>query len=262
MDSTLTRYVLGDLPPKDMEALDERSIVDADFAEQVRAAEHDLADTYARGELSADDRARWERGPGASQAGQQQVRIARALQRREAAPRPVPSRTATFTPRWALAAAAIIAVFAGGAYVLRHQRAADPPAVSADGTPAVAPPSSVPAPAAASFVAVTLPIPTRSPSEPPVLVIPAATQQARITFRLEPSEFTTFSVALVDPGTRRVVWRAENLPAESGADGRTLTAQLPAAVLRAGRAIFQIMGVTGSGSELVGMYPLTVHRKT
>jgi hypothetical protein len=93
-------------------------------------------------------------------------------------------------------------------------------------------------------------------------VIPAGVQQARITLRLEPSEFGRFSLALLDMTTKRVVWRADGLAPESRADGRTLTAEVPTELLQTGRAIFQVTGVTQSGSELVGMYPLTIERKT
>jgi hypothetical protein len=95
-----------------------------------------------------------------------------------------------------------------------------------------------------------------------VLVIPPGTRRARITLQLEPSEFTRFSLALLDLGTKRVVWRADHLAAETGPGGRTVTADVPADSLRSGRSIFQLMGVTGNASELVGMYPLTVERKT
>src|SRR4051812_38707507 len=78
-DDTLVRYLLGELSEDQSEALDERSIVDAAFAERLQAIEHDLADAYVRGELSADERRRWERTWGASAAGQDQVRLAEAL---------------------------------------------------------------------------------------------------------------------------------------------------------------------------------------
>jgi len=258
MDSTLTRYLLGDLPQPQMDALDERSIVDAEFAEQLRATGHDLADAYARGELSPEDRAKWERGLGASSEGREQVRIARALWLREQAQPPSATAASGFPTYWALAAAAAIVFAAGSLYVLRNGRERDQPAPSAQSAPA--PGAAAPSPS--SFVAVTLPIPTRSAADPPVLAIPPGTQRARITLRLEPSEFTKFSLALLDLETKRVVWRANNLAAETGTDGRALTADVPADVLRAGRAIFQVMGVTDAGSELVGMYPLTIQRKT
>jgi hypothetical protein len=259
MDSTLTRYLIGDLPQEEIDALDERSIVDAEFAERLRAAEHDLADAYHRGELSADERVKWERGPGASIQGHEQLRLARALQVREQVHRPDAMR-AVSPRRWALAAAAVVAVAAATVYVLRSERPAQRPDASAHVSPTPAAPS-VPAPAI-SFVAVTLPIPTRSVQEPPVLVIPPGTQQVRITLQLEPSEFTRFSVALLDLGTKRVVWRADSLGADTGPRDRTVTADVPADFLRAGRSIFQLMGVTGNESELVGMYPLIVQRKT
>ena len=259
MDSTLTRYLLGNLPLEEMNALDERSIIDAEFAERVRAAEHDLADAYARGELSAEDRLKWERGPGASREGLEQERLARALRLREEESH-AGSTQAASSHRWALAAAAVLAVAMATVYVLRPE--APPGSAVAPGTTTPAPAQPPAAAPISTFVALTLPIPTRRAEEPPVLVIPPGVQQVRITLRLEPSEFTKFSVALLDLNSKRVVWRADDLSPESGSDGRTLTAEVPADVLRSGRAIFQVTGVTESGSELVGMYPLTVERKT
>src|SRR5919112_1008294 len=82
-DATLVRYLLGDLPPGDTEKLDERSVVDAAFADRLRGVEHDLADAYVRGELPDADRRRWERIFGVSDAGRDQLRLAQALAARE-----------------------------------------------------------------------------------------------------------------------------------------------------------------------------------
>src|SRR5262249_50692822 len=47
-------YLLGALPESETERLDELSLTDDGFAEQLRGAENDLVDAYARGELSED----------------------------------------------------------------------------------------------------------------------------------------------------------------------------------------------------------------
>jgi len=47
-------YLVGALPEAETERLDELSLTDDSFAERLRAAENDLVDAYARGELSAD----------------------------------------------------------------------------------------------------------------------------------------------------------------------------------------------------------------
>src|SRR5215470_46098 len=51
-DEMLVRYLVGTTTDEETEALDELSIVDEAFAERLRAAEHDLVDAYASGELS------------------------------------------------------------------------------------------------------------------------------------------------------------------------------------------------------------------
>ena len=50
----LTRYLLGVLPDDEAQRLDELSVVDDGFALRLQAAEHDLVDSYARGELSSE----------------------------------------------------------------------------------------------------------------------------------------------------------------------------------------------------------------
>ena len=47
-------YLLGALPESGTERLDELSLTDDGFVEQLRAAENDLVDAYARGELSSE----------------------------------------------------------------------------------------------------------------------------------------------------------------------------------------------------------------
>jgi hypothetical protein len=53
-DLVLSRYLLGSLPAEEAERLDELSVADDEFALRLDAAENDLVDAYARGELSGD----------------------------------------------------------------------------------------------------------------------------------------------------------------------------------------------------------------
>src|SRR3982751_5173878 len=96
-ENTLVRYLLGHLPEAEADALDERSIVDGEFAERLRAVEHDLADAYVRGELNADDRRRWEERLGASRRGREDVRLATAFAARDRRT----LRASRLVPRWA-----------------------------------------------------------------------------------------------------------------------------------------------------------------
>src|SRR5262245_16757304 len=53
-DRTLQRYLLGALTVEETEQLDELSIVDSEFALRLGAVEHDLVDSYVKGELSGE----------------------------------------------------------------------------------------------------------------------------------------------------------------------------------------------------------------
>jgi hypothetical protein len=50
--ATLVEYLLGCLPERDAELLDESSVADDEFAMRLSAVENDLLDAYVRGELS------------------------------------------------------------------------------------------------------------------------------------------------------------------------------------------------------------------
>ena len=58
-DDAIIQYLLGRLPDKEAERLDELSITDDDFALRLNAAEYDLVDAYVRGELSGDTQQRF-----------------------------------------------------------------------------------------------------------------------------------------------------------------------------------------------------------
>lgn len=53
-NQALFAYILGLLPDGDIDRLDEKTFTDTDFAESVNAAEAELADLYANGELSGE----------------------------------------------------------------------------------------------------------------------------------------------------------------------------------------------------------------
>src|SRR5579864_582702 len=141
-DLLLTQYLLGVLPDKEAERLDELSVSDEEFAWRLEAIENDLVDAYVRGELSAEDTEHFKAFYLSSARRQEKVRFAEGLlelERRTAAPStaespgtisaPQPSRDLTrqsssrlfAMPRlafqWGLTAAALALLVFGG-YVL------------------------------------------------------------------------------------------------------------------------------------------------
>ena len=196
-DEILTRYLLGQLPTEQADALDERSVVDPSFAERLRGVKLDLADAYVRGELSPAERQHWERTFIASRAGQEHIRLAEALaltEPRRSRSAPV-SRAVTSSP-WTqrrmlgLAAAAALALTLSAAYATRRSEP-EPGGFSTAATIGLqpsAPPAAVPTapPPSAAVIALTLAAPTRNQAEPPVLTIPTGAPEVQLTVAPRP----------------------------------------------------------------------------
>lgn len=77
----LTRYVLGGLDERERERLEAGYFEDDDAFEQMLIAEEELTDAYARGELSGEERARFEACYLSSSRGRERVHFSRALAR-------------------------------------------------------------------------------------------------------------------------------------------------------------------------------------
>jgi hypothetical protein len=118
-EEALRGYVLGTLPEDEQAALDEELARDADgaFAE-LEAAEADLLDAHAAGELPAMERRQVEEVYTATPAGRRRLAFAAALRRRAASMAPRRRRTL----RWLPLAAAIAAVAFLGALVAWRDR--------------------------------------------------------------------------------------------------------------------------------------------
>jgi hypothetical protein len=78
-DQIIVQYLLGRLPEKEAEHLDELSITDNHFAGRLNDAENDLVDAYVRGELSAEIRQRFRSFYLSSPKRQEKVRFAETL---------------------------------------------------------------------------------------------------------------------------------------------------------------------------------------
>jgi hypothetical protein len=78
-DDRLTQYILGGLPERERERLEAEYFEDDDAFEQLLIAEEELTDEYVRGELSAEESARFEKNYLSSPRGCERVQFARAL---------------------------------------------------------------------------------------------------------------------------------------------------------------------------------------
>lgn len=85
-EQTIRRYLLDDLPPQERRRLEERLLDDDDdFFEQLQLAEAELADDYVTGEVSEDDRARFDEAFLFSPERHEQLRFAELLREHFAA---------------------------------------------------------------------------------------------------------------------------------------------------------------------------------
>jgi anti-sigma factor RsiW len=118
-DSLIRKYLLGELPENEREAVGRQAIADPEFHERVRDVENDLIDACARGELSPSQSRKVESYLEAS--GQtERLRFARALARRQ------PSRSLQWQGKAAIAAGVCIALWA--VWVAKENRSPRPPA--------------------------------------------------------------------------------------------------------------------------------------
>jgi hypothetical protein len=95
-DQTLVQYLLGSLPEAETERWDELSIADDEFAMRLSAVEYDLADAYARGELSGWTLERFQTFYLSTAKRREKVSFAESLFSiaRQTAPTPAPISTA------------------------------------------------------------------------------------------------------------------------------------------------------------------------
>ena len=145
-DHLLTQYLLRCLSAEETERLDELSIADDDFAARLNSAENDLVDAYVRGELPAEESARFKAAYLSSPKGREKAGFAETLVsfQQRAVARPVavragvtrmekresrwshlfePSRSfkAWFAPQWRFAGATLLLLIASG-YLLNTNR--------------------------------------------------------------------------------------------------------------------------------------------
>ncbi|MFO0581793.1 MAG: hypothetical protein U0229_05950 [Anaeromyxobacter sp.] len=135
-DPSLRRYLLGELPGAEAEALEARYVADPELVERIREAETDLVDDYAAGLLEGAELRAFEGHYLASEAHRARVAVARALARAAAGRAPeAPRGRARPTLGAALALAAGLAAVAAGVWLVRGGEAAAParpaPAVAA-----------------------------------------------------------------------------------------------------------------------------------
>lgn len=273
-DEQLTRYLLGTLDADDAEAFDELSITDQEFAARLLVAEDDLVDAFARGDLDADSRSRFESRYLSVPGAREKLRFAETLAARQsrsgsAGPGIMVGSSHVSRPRWrpmwALAAAASL-VLAAASYIVieratgRSSQPQVPTTVvrSQPGPPEAAP--SRPAPTE-SVIAMVLVPPTRAPRELPTLTLPGDAARVQISLVLESDDYRSYQVVLKQSEADRTLWQSARLSSSASGANRILPVTIDAAVLTPGRHTLELSGYgDAGGGEVITSYTFRVIR--
>ena len=78
----LRRFLLGELPEDEREAIERRFFEDTQLFELLKCVEDELIDEYARGVLNGDERRRWEQVLAADRQARYRLQFAGVLSRR------------------------------------------------------------------------------------------------------------------------------------------------------------------------------------
>lgn len=287
-EQDLTRYLLGQLPRAEQEAVELRYLEDAEFHDQVRAAERDLIDRYVDGELA--DTEAFERHFLSSPGRRQRVEFSRALKqslnqaasRAEAAGAPRRrrmgwplSQSDRSLPAWQLAAASVVVFVAGALIALTWQRqnrprevprtaqqqpGPDQPAVPA-GPANQTPPGSTPAPTARFATLVLTPTLTRGADDTTPTVTVDGDIRVRLELHFDAAGYTRYR-AVVRTADGADVFNQDRLQVERTAAGPAVVLTLPAALLTAEDYTVRVSGIARDGeADDVAGYVFKVLRR-
>jgi hypothetical protein len=253
----LIQYLLGSLPDSESERFDALSVSDAEFADELSAAENDLVDAYIQGGLSGETLARFEAHYLASPLRREKVEFARAFQTygEGQVPEPAPAATKrepatagfftwlglitnqTAAVRWSLAFAASVLLAAGAWWIFQG-----------GGNPSVA-----------SFV---LTPPLRGEDQITTLSIPRRTTEVRIQLQLESDDYPSYRVALKEDAAATELWDTATLTASGKGEGKVLEVRVPAKLLKSKIYSLVVTGIGRDGTtELVSDYPFRMEMK-
>jgi hypothetical protein len=102
----------------------------------------------------------------------------------------------------------------------------------------------------------------RSAGSPATLTLPRAATQVALQLQLEFDDFRGYRIAIQDPGTSRVIWRSERIPARASRGRPSLSVMVPARVLAPKLYAIELLGVGANGdAEVVGSYSFRVQRR-
>ena len=99
----------------------------------------------------------------------------------------------------------------------------------------------------------------RGAGQPKSVSIPANTGRVTVQLNLEPNDYQTFAVVLLDPSSHQELWRSGKLKPSSRGDNRTLNVSFSAGLLKPQVYVLQVSGISANGqSEVLSDYPFEV----
>jgi hypothetical protein len=279
------RYMCGELSEDDRNRLEKDYFASDEVFDAVRAIEDDWIDQFVRGELSDDRRGRFERGFLPSADARHRIAVARSLVRAAGSAAFPPSASAAAVsparpavPRW-LPYAAVVGAAAGGLWLYRGSQpstetaeglrpvptlglAARTPLPNAGaavptGSPG-APTAEPPSPRAVRLVLVAAAL--RSPGDEHPVQVPADADRLAIEAHLPSETIHPACRAVLEAVAGQPLWKQDGLRIVRTPSGPIVNVDVPAEVLRPGSFVLTLSADTGTKSEELASYPLTLVR--
>lgn len=226
-EAPLVRYLLGELPAAEQEAIEDRLFADRAFLDEVLATSDDLIHAYLTGSLTSEDKGRFESHFLASPLRRQRYEFLRDVVT-------VVQKTVQPKPRvaqpWMWAAAAAI-VLAAGLLAVRRDREAPPHNVAQSQTPipTTAPPPAMTTPPIRPVETQVVRLPEPS-TEPVEIALSAGTRTVRLEVPIDDDRHPTFD-AIVRNADGDTVWKKTELVPPG--PGMALVVLVPAELLQA-----------------------------
>jgi hypothetical protein len=285
-DRQLIRYILGLLPDKDAERLDEQSIVDDEVAARLRSVENDLVDAYICGTLKGELLERFEAWYLASPRRRDKVKFARQFL---SAVDRLPTPTAVTSvkgpmsrrPRFIWLASAAALLLACGVFLLQDARLRrglldaqhDSAALDERGRELArqlgeqrvvnhALKNELERLRTSQPLALVLRPQTRAAGPISVIALPPGLDIVAFDLELEASGFSQYQVALKDPATNRIMWRSGVLATAPSRRSPAVAVAVPASLMRPQHYSFELSGRNaGAIFDVVGSYAFQVEAR-
>jgi hypothetical protein len=277
------RYMCGELSEDDRNRLEKDYFASDEVFDAVRAIEDDWIFQFVRGELPDDRRARFERGFLPSADADHRIAVARSLARaagNAARPRSSPAAERPAAPRW-LPYAALVVASAGGVWLYRGAQPSTQTAEGLRGSPLAtpglgersplpnattaipggspgAPTAGPPSPHAVRLVLVAAAL--RSPGEEHPVQVPADADRLAIEAHLPSETIHPACRAVLETVAGQALWKRDGVRIVRTPSGPIVNVDVPAEVLRPGSFVLTLSADTGTKSEELASYPLTLVR--